>query len=206
MKVSEEGLKEIIAHEGVVDSPYKDVVGVWTIGVGHTSSAGGVDPRKVKGKLSYPEIFEIFKKDIEKFERRVNKAFGDTKLEQHQFDAAVSFDFNTGGIHRASWVKHFRAGRVSQAKKSFMLWKKPAAIIKRRRSEYNLFFYGKYSNRGTFLSYSANSKGKLSGRGVVKNLSELTSSSTDKDVGDRGGEGLLTLILNLLISIFKNRG
>jgi hypothetical protein len=71
---------------------------------------------------------DIFARDIAKFETRVRKAFT-RELSQAQFDAAVSFDFNTGGIHRASWVDHFNAGRDAQAKKAFMNWSKPREII-----------------------------------------------------------------------------
>ncbi|WP_428141663.1 glycoside hydrolase family protein, partial [Bradyrhizobium sp.] len=34
----------LISHEGIVLSRYKDSVGVWTIGVGHTKAAGNPDP------------------------------------------------------------------------------------------------------------------------------------------------------------------
>jgi len=33
MKTSIEGLVSLVAHEGIVQSRYKDSVGVWTIGV-----------------------------------------------------------------------------------------------------------------------------------------------------------------------------
>lgn len=37
MKLSDKGLMALIAHEGIVQSRYKDAVGVWTIG-GHTAN------------------------------------------------------------------------------------------------------------------------------------------------------------------------
>lgn len=160
MKISSQGLAEIAAHEGIVTSRYKDSVGVWTIGIGHTVNAGHPDPRVLHRDLSLKEIMEIFARDIGKFEARVNRAFKQG-LSQSQFDAAVSFDFNTGAIHRATWVKQFNAGHIKSARKSFMNWRKPVEIIPRRQKECNLFFDGKYSGNGMVNTYPATSSGKV---------------------------------------------
>lgn len=160
MKTSQRGLAEIAAHEGIVMSKYKDSVGVWTIGIGHTKNAGHPDPSKVKGDLPLDKIIKIFARDIKKFETRVLNAFS-RKLTQSQFDAAVSFDFNTGGIHRASWVKQFNQGHEQIARRSFMKWRKPREIIPRRQAECNLFFDGTYSSDGKVNVYRATSKGRV---------------------------------------------
>lgn len=168
MKTSQRGLAEIAAHEGIVLSKYKDSVGVWTIGIGHTKSAGAPDPMTIKSDLPLKDVMEIFARDIAKYEKRVTKAFK-RKLTQSQFDAAVSFDFNTGGIHRASWVKLFNSGNDQSARRAFMKWRKPREIIPRRQAECDLFFDGQYSGDGTANVYSATSKGKVlwsSGRKV----------------------------------------
>jgi lysozyme len=49
-------------------------------------------------------VFEVFAKDMERFSADVNRAVK-VPMKQHEFDAAVSFHFNTGGIGRATWVK-----------------------------------------------------------------------------------------------------
>lgn len=176
-KVSTKGLVEIATHEGIVNAPYKDSVGVWTVGIGHTASAGAPDPSKERREYSVTEIMDIFARDIAKFERRVQKAF--TKpLTQAQFDAAVSFDFNTGAIDRATWVKKFNAGDTAGARKSIMDWRKPAEIIPRRQKERDLFFDGKYSNNGYANLYPANSKGQvLWSRGQRVNVAKLMNAS-----------------------------
>lgn len=157
-QVSDKGLVEIASHEGIVNAPYKDSVGVWTVGIGHTASAGFPDPALKRGEYSMAEIVEIFRRDIAKFEARVRKAFT-RPLTQEQFDAAVSFDFNTGGIDDASWVKKFNAGDMAGARKAFMFWSKPKEIIPRREKERDLFFSGKYSSGGSATLYPANTKG-----------------------------------------------
>jgi lysozyme len=160
MKVSKRGLAEIAAHEGIVLSKYKDSVGVWTIGIGHTKNAGLPNPATVSDELSLGEVMDIFARDIRKFENRVTSAFT-RPLSQAQFDAAVSFDFNTGGIHKATWVKKYNAGDISGAKKSFMMWRKPPEIIPRRQAECILFFDGVYSGDGKVNVYRASSDGRV---------------------------------------------
>jgi len=160
MKVSREGLIEIASHEGIVTSPYRDSVGVWTVGIGHTASAGSPNPAIDRREFSIAEIMEIFARDIARFERRVNRAFK-VKLKQHEFDAAVSFDFNTGGIFRASWVKDINAGNRTAAKKAFMRWRKPPEIIPRRQKECDLFFKGRYTSGGKANSYPASPGGRV---------------------------------------------
>jgi lysozyme len=160
MKVSREGLIEIASHEGIVSSPYHDSVGIWTVGVGHTESAGSPNPAIARREFPIAEVMEIFARDIDKFEGRVNRAFK-VKLMQHEFDAAVSFDFNTGGIFKASWVKNFNAGNKAAAKSAFMRWRKPPEIIPRREKECALFFKGKYTSGGFANVYPASASGRV---------------------------------------------
>ena len=76
MKASIQGIIEIASHEAIVDMPYRDSKGIWTIGVGHTANAGPPDPSRMqKGRrIAMSEVFKIFATDLSKFERRVNKA------------------------------------------------------------------------------------------------------------------------------------
>ena len=156
------GRIEIMSHEGCVLSPYRDSVGIWTVFVGHTASAGLPDPRKMVRGREYPmsEALAVFAKDLGRFEARVRSAFT-VALTQAQFDAAVSFDFNTGGIDRASWVKAFNQGKISEARRLFMNWKKPPEIIPRRRKERELFFNGVYSSGGVVPVYPADASGRV---------------------------------------------
>lgn len=160
MKVSKQGLAEIAAHEGIVLSPYLDSVGVWTIGLGHTKAAGSPDPQGAD-TITLKQAFEIFSCDIEKFESGVNREFEGCQLTQEQFDAAVSFHYNTGGIQRASWVKHVKNGDMTTARKSFMAWSKPKSIIERRQKECDLFFTGEYTSNGFAMVFPANKSGKV---------------------------------------------
>lgn len=146
MKTSARGSEAIAAHEGVVLRAYPDVKGVWTIGVGHTATAGGLAP-KPGMKITREEAMAIFAEDLRKFEKRVEaqKIF----VRQHAFDGAVSFDFNTGRIHDATWVKRYRDQSWSKAEASLMLWvksggRKIKGLVNRRKTEADLIFRGVY--------------------------------------------------------------
>lgn len=161
MRVSKRGLVELASHEGVVPMPYKDSVGVWTFGVGHTRYAGDPNPASLpKGKeqpLSY--VFEVFEKDVEKYARDVRRAVK-VPLKQHEFDALVSFHYNTGAIARASLTRYLNAGNKSAAARAFMNWTKPKEITARRQKERDLFEKGKYGD-GNVTVWKASSSGRV---------------------------------------------
>ncbi len=165
MKVSRQGIIEIAAHEGIVDMPYRDSKGIWTVGVGHTAKAGPPDPSKLpRGRrLPLSEIFRIFAGDLAAFETRVNKAVK-VPVAQHEFDALVSFDFNTGGIDRATLVRHLNRGNRAKAATAFMNWSKPPEIIDRRSKEMELFRAGQYSSGGKVRIYPADRHGRVDWR------------------------------------------
>ena len=149
MKVSDKGIAELLSHEALVTAPYKDSVGVWTIGVGHTAAAGKPNPQTMeKGdQLPVSEMVELFLTDLPKYEQGVVKAVK-VPLAQHEFDALVSFHFNTGAIGRATFVDKLNAGDRLGAAKGMLAWSKPAEIIPRRQKEMKLFRDGKYSGDG----------------------------------------------------------
>jgi len=170
---------ELIGHEGIVASPYYDSANVLTWGVGHTAHAGEPLPSAKWGKSAdLVEVFSTFRRDVAPYEAQVRLAFT-RPLTQEQFDAAVSFHFNTGAIARATWVKKFNAGDIAGARKSFMDWRKPAAIIPRRTKERDLFFTGKYGNGGMATLYPADTQGRvLWGQGKAVDLADALARMT----------------------------
>lgn len=163
MRVSSAGLAALALHEGIVQYPYLDSVGVWTIGIGHTASAGKPDPAKLPRGAALPmeQVIAIFLKDLARFEARVREAVT-VRLAQHEFDALVSFDFNTGGITRANLTKALNAGDRIGAAAGFMSWLRPPEIAKRREGERDLFAYGRYP-KGDIPVWRADENGKLTG-------------------------------------------
>src|SRR5690606_16249002 len=133
-KISPRGLAEIAAHEGIVASPYRDSAGHWTVGIGHSAAAGWPAPATERRPVTLDEIVSIFLGDIARFEERVRRAFT-RPLDQAQFDAAVSFDFNTGAIDRAAWVRLFNGGQELAARDAMLNWRRPPEVLRRRRRE-----------------------------------------------------------------------
>lgn len=162
MKVSRQGIIELISHEAIVPMPYKDSVGVWTWGVGHTAAAGDPDPRKMPRGVesSIADVIEVFERDIVKYEDGVNRAVK-VPIEQHEFDALVSFHYNTGAIARATLTKKLNRGDRRGAADSFMAWRKPPEIIERRRKEQTLFKSGQYTHDGRATVYKATPSGRV---------------------------------------------
>ena len=168
MTISDRGILEIAEHEGIVPAPYRDSVGVWTWGIGHTRNAGGLDPAKMPmampGNLdaAIDLVIETFRDDVVKYAARVNTAIK-VPLKQHEFDALVSFDLNTGGIHRAQLTKAINQGDPDAAR-HFMGWLRPPEIRKRRKAEMSLFRTGDYDANGdTIPIWRTNGAGRLSG-------------------------------------------
>ncbi len=160
MNLSREGAMELIGHEGIVLTRYLDSVGVWTIGVGHTRAAGGVDPETFLGSLTAAEAFSLFEKDVRKYVAAVNAVLK-RPVTQTQFDALVSFHFNTGAIGRASLVAKLNAGDMEGAATGFLAWNKPAEVMGRRTKEHALFKTGRYSNAGMANIFPATSSGHV---------------------------------------------
>jgi lysozyme len=150
MKTSARGVAFIAEHEGVVTRAYRDVAGIWTIGVGHTAAAGPPAP-KAGMTITREEAFSILSRDLPGYERRTAAAMG--VVPQTVFDGALSFDFNTGAIARASWVKAYRAGDGTRARQGLLAWtkaggRKVAGLVRRREAEARLIFDGSYGRTG----------------------------------------------------------
>jgi lysozyme len=149
MKTSDAGIFALALHEGIVPAPYKDSVGVWTFGIGHTAAAGAPDPATMPKGMpadldrALARVFEVFRQDLPKYEAGVMRALK-VPVTQAQFDALVSFHYNTGAIGRATLVKKLNAGDVAGAAAGFMAWTKPKEITERRRQEQALFAKGVY--------------------------------------------------------------
>ena len=166
MRTSPQGIVAIAGHEGIVPAPYLDSVGVWTFGVGHTSAAGTPYPDGMpKGMPKYldtavDEALRIFREDLAKYEKRVRSAVK-VPLSQHQFDALVSFDFNTGGIYRAQLTAALNA-QEDNAARHFFGWMRPPEIRGRRQEEHRLFTTGLYPDKPVPV-WKVDAKGKLRG-------------------------------------------
>lgn len=175
MRVSAAGICALARHEGIVPAPYLDSVGVWTWGVGHTAAAGAPDPATMPRGM--PEDLEgaiaaavrQFAIDLERYEAEVTRALR-VEVAQHEFDALVSWHYNTGAVGRAKLTRELNAGRRDQAALEFMRWTKQAELIGRRKEEQALFC-GVYPS-GPVPVWRASKAGRIDWRKPVRMVSQ----------------------------------
>jgi lysozyme len=152
MRLSDKGYQVLREREDIKLVAYLDKAAtphVWTIGLGHTSAAG--PPKVVAGmRVTQAEAEEIFRCDAYRFRDEALKLVH-VPLEQHQFDALCSFLFNIGSrnFSRSTMLKRLNAGDVAGAAEALLMWNRPAAIMSRRRGEYDQFTKGTYIARVT---------------------------------------------------------
>ena len=167
MKTSQTGINLIKKFEGCVLHAYKDPVGVWTIGYGHT--VGVKDGQKITQKQA--ETF--LKEDLKIYEKGVTDS--KVKINQNQFDALVSFAYNCG----VGSLKTLLSGRtLNQVSDALLLYNKAGSrvlqgLVNRRKAEKELF------DKGVAVSKPTVSKPK------IRNL-KLTKYPymSGEDVGD----------------------
>lgn len=145
MKISQKGLNLIKRFEGCHLEPYRDPIGLWTVGWGHLIGDGKTLPIEWFRRLTQDEADRLLEKDLERFERGVSRLCPNN-LTQPRFDALVSFAFNVGlGNLQASTLrrKHNRSDVFGSAQE-FLKWNKAGGKIlrgltRRRESESALY-------------------------------------------------------------------
>ena len=146
--VSPKGRKFLYAHEGVVKKAYRCPAGIWTIGAGLTTASGvvTVKPGMVITEAENDRLVDLALK--RNYLPRVLKALGES-CSQHALDAGTSFDYNTGKIHSASWVKSFRANNPIDTRRRLLMWNKGngkvlPGLTRRRSEEATLLLDGRF--------------------------------------------------------------
>ena len=144
-RVSDHGRQLIRHHEGVRRTPYRDWVGLWTVGVGHLIGTGTTLPLAWDRTFTDEEIDGILRTDLVRFERGVTRLCP-VALTAGQFDALVSFSFNVGlgALQSSSLRKKLNRGEVSGAADEFLKWNKAGGKVWRgltiRRQDERLLF------------------------------------------------------------------
>ncbi len=135
MTLSPIGEACLIAREGRRLKAYRDSIGVLTIGIGHTSAAG--PPRVVPGlRITAAECDAIFARDVATYVAAVRTGLR-VPVGPHTFDALVSVCYNIGpaAFAGSTFLKRINAGDAAGVREALLLWRKPAAILPRRRAE-----------------------------------------------------------------------
>jgi lysozyme len=145
MNISKEGIDLIKSFEGLRLKSYKahPAEEFYTIGYGHYGVKNGLTITEAKAT-------EMLIKDLAGFVSGVNHVLGSTKVNQHQFDALVSFSYNLGlgSLQSSTLLKLIKANRFEEASHEFAKWNKISTkdgkevldgLTRRREAERKLF-------------------------------------------------------------------
>jgi GH24 family phage-related lysozyme (muramidase) len=127
-----DGLFEAYPDPGTGGAP-------WTIGWGATGP--GIGPDTVWTRAECDARLEV---DVARHAAEVSAVIGDAPTSAHQFDALVSFHYNTGAIARATLTRRHVAGDFAGAASEFARWNRAggrvlAGLTRRRAAEAKLY-------------------------------------------------------------------
>lgn len=140
MKTNAEGIALIKSFEGCRLIAYKDMVGVNTVGYGHT----GADVHEGM-EINQAAADQMLTMDLRRFEAGVN-ACVKQPINENQFSALVCFAYNVGlhVLNISTLLKKINTGDMSGAAAQFVKWdhaggKVSTGLLKRRIAETELF-------------------------------------------------------------------
>jgi lysozyme len=165
MKISKAGEDLMHFFEGYRNKPYRCSAAIWTVGWGHAMYADQLNLPNVRKEgytglirsdyqlkegdarvWSKDELVNLFKVDINTFERGVLRLSPNLASHQSKFDAVVSFAYNAGlGNYQRSTIRmKVNRGDWDGAAEAFMSWTKAGGkevlgLVKRRKAEVALF-------------------------------------------------------------------
>lgn len=186
MKTSQTGRSIIEAFEGC-DKPvkgkpgffttYRDEVNVLTVCYGCTNLSGNHAPIVEGAVYSKADCDALLSSDLDGFETRVARIIGQP-LAQHEFDALVSFDFNTGGLDRSSIPAKIKDGRKVQVPETLARWNKAGGVVyrglTRRRTAEGQEFIGQVAS-----ALSTAGVHRVSGDGMVQQVDRPTPPASE---------------------------
>ena len=134
-KKRRDGRIEAYPDPGTGDAP-------WTIGWGATGP--GIGPGTVWTQDACDARLEA---DLARYARQVVSVLGDAPTSQQQFDALVSFHYNTGAIASATLTRKHKAGDYDGAAREFDRWcyaggRMMKGLARRRAAESALYRKG----------------------------------------------------------------
>lgn len=102
-------------HEGVRTKPYKDSLGLWTVGVGHLIGDGRTLPPEWNRELSMAEVDKLFHEDYISHKKAAMKIPGFNLVNAKAQGALIDLTFNMGNTWFKKWpnfVKNLSEGNT----------------------------------------------------------------------------------------------
>jgi lysozyme len=154
MQTSEHGLQLLQQWEGFRTNIYKDAARLPTIGVGHLLTkdeltSGKIiingEPVKYVDGLTEQQVTDLLGQDLHPAEKAVNSGVK-IQLDQNQFDALVSFTFNTGSraFTESTLLKLLNQGKYDEVPNQLRRWVRSGGkvlpgLVNRRENEIKLW-------------------------------------------------------------------
>lgn len=118
LKMSQEGLDFLLKAEGHRIKPYNDSAGYATIGVGHLIAKRKVTEQDRKDWAWFKtkqDAMDLLAKDLSQTYEPAVRKLVKVPLNQHQYDAIVSFTFNVGvgGLKKSNFLKELNKGNYN---------------------------------------------------------------------------------------------
>jgi lysozyme len=140
MRTGEKGINLIKSFEGLYLKAYLCPAKILTIGYGHTRNV------KANQAITEAQAVELLREDLRDAENTVNAQ--KLNINQHQFDALVSFVFNcgSGNFLKSSLLRMIKVNPMSDnIRIEFQKWNKGGGkvllgLTRRRKSESELYF------------------------------------------------------------------
>ena len=142
MNISQEGLSLIKKFEGCELKAYRCAANVLTIGYGSTK---GVTEDM---EITQEEAETLLQEEMHEYEGYINDMVK-VPLEQHQFDAMVSWVFNlgSGNLSSSTLLRVLNEGKYEDVPEQILRWNKAGGKVLdglvRRRTAESLLFEGK---------------------------------------------------------------
>jgi len=119
IRTHDQGVKFIQSFEALKLKAYKDSVGVWTIGWGHTRDVEKGD------RITEEEAEKFIVEDIKVAEADINR-FVEVELSENEFSALTSWVFNLGGgnLKTSTMLRRLNEGKKKEAANEMLRWDK----------------------------------------------------------------------------------
>lgn len=143
--ISQKGIDFIVKEEGIILKPYRDAVGIPTIGVGSTYYENGQRVKMNDPAITKDRAIGLFKNVLAAYEIGVWSNTRDD-INQNQFDALVSLAYNIGvtGFKNSTLLKIVNANpndkKIIEAFKAWRFAGKNPILLNRRIREAKLYF------------------------------------------------------------------
>lgn len=149
MKLSDKGFEMLAVFEGFRSNPYRDSVGVATIGYGNTYYLDGSkvtmsDPPISRDEAKRLKMAVVNKDFAPAINRLLEHQIKAGLVNQNMFDALISLAYNIGvsALAKSSVIRHLQNGDKLASANAFLLWKNAGGkpiLLSRRQKERQVF-------------------------------------------------------------------